>query len=329
MIFNTVIAGKGGASLDIITAASLPGIVVENRIVVITDTTPGTIYVDTDEPANPVNGDVWVQVGSSDYGVEFSETFRNGLIDVLTYTQAAWFGAEGYVGSSGEWRQFGLSIPAVGTPLEDWTWNEIIRLANSWRDPAAYFSVGDKKNLVLSTEDIVEVVIGAFRHNQIHGTSTKAAIAFSFVDCLANAKMNSSNTNAGGWESSWMRNTHMPDILSSFPAELLADGAIKTIDVIASAGSQSTNLVTSTDRLRLHSITELGLTYSTAAMEGAVYDYYAAGNRVKKINGEADIYWTRSPAITGSDRFCCISATGTTTNQYAGNARGVACCFDI
>ena len=65
--------------------------------------------------------------------------------------------------------------------------------------------------------------------------------------------MNESQTNQGGWEGSNMRKKHMSNILATFPAELTASNAIKYVEVVASAGSASTSVITSHDRLRLHS----------------------------------------------------------------------------
>lgn len=225
----------------------------------------------------------------------------------------------------------GSLFPPIGTPLSDWTWEQIVALSNSGRDLRNYFSVGDEKDLILTTGEVVPVVIGDFYHNTITGTSTKAPIAFTFKNCL-NTKysMNGSRTNSGGWDGSAMRNTNMPAILNTFPAELIADGAIKYVDVLASAGSKSTSLVTSSDRLRLHSIAELGLSYSYAVSgEGTKYAYYTSGNRVKTVGGTASIYWTRSPSTYLSLYFCDVSASGSPSNFFANAAYGAACGFDI
>ena len=162
--------------------------------------------------------------------------------------------------------------PAAGTPLRDWTWEEIINLCNSGKDVRRYFSIGDTRNLVLTTGEVVPVAIGDFYHNTITGTTNTAAIAFTFVNCL-NTKyaINIDIANKGGWNGSNMRKTHMPNILATFPAELTANNAIKYVDVVASAGSASTTLITSSDRLRLHSVTELNGIASYAAIEGTVY----------------------------------------------------------
>lgn len=222
-------------------------------------------------------------------------------------------------------------LPPIGTPLSDWTWEQIVALSNSGIDPQNYFSVGDEKDLILTTGEVVPVVIGDFYHNTITGTNTKAPIAFTFKNCL-NTKyaMNGSRTNSGGWDGSVMRNTQMPAILNTFPAELIADGAIKYVDVLASAGGKSTSLVTSSDRLRLHSIAELGLdSANDVSGEGTKYAYYTSGNKVKTINGEASIYWTRSPSTYLSAYFCDVSTSGSPSHFFANAPYGVACGFDI
>lgn len=222
-------------------------------------------------------------------------------------------------------------FPPIGTPLSDWTWEQIVALSNSGKDPQNYFSVGDEKDLILTTGEVVPVVIGDFYHNTITGTSTKAPIAFTFKNCL-NTKyaMNGSRTNSGGWDGSVMRNTQMPAILNTFPAELIADGAIKYVDVLASAGGKSTSLVTSSDRLRLHSIVELGLNSANdVSGEGTKYAYYTSGNQVKTINGEASIYWTRSPSTYLGSYFCDVSTSGSPSHFFANAPYGVACGFDI
>ena len=221
-------------------------------------------------------------------------------------------------------------FPSVGTPLSDWTWEQIVALSNSGTDPRNYFAVGDEKDLILTTGEIVPTVIGDFYHNTITGTNIKAPIAFTFKNCL-NTKysMNNSYTNAGGWNGSNMRTTHMANIFNTFPAELREDGAIKYVDVVATAGNASKDLVTSSDRLRLHSITELGLTSSKAGTEGTKYAYYASGNRVKTVNGTASYYWTRSPRTNTTTGFCNVTSAGAAYDSTAPVAFGVACGFDI
>lgn len=222
--------------------------------------------------------------------------------------------------------------PAAGTPLRDWTWEEIINLCNSGKDVRQYFSIGDTRNLVLTTGEVVPVAIGDFYHNTITGTNDTAAIAFTFVNCLnTQYGMNIGIANKGGWNGSNMRKTHMPNILATFPAELTANNAIKYVDVVASAGSASTTLITSSDRLRLHSVTELGGSEEYAAIEGTVYPYYNSLSDIRKsANGSLVDYWTRTPRTDNVVNFYHQSyyhnlfISNLSSNEY-----GVACAFDI
>ena len=268
--------------------------------------------------------------GFDDYGIPSDS---NGVVPAFAIPSETLYNATPNTdGSYNLFQNTPISdFPPIGTPLSDWTWEQIVALSNSGRDPQNYFSVGDEKDLILTTGEVVPVVIGDFYHNTITGTSTKAPIAFTFKNCL-NTKyaMNGSRTNSGGWDGSVMRNTQMPAILNTFPAELIADGAIKYVDVLASAGGKSTSLVTSSDRLRLHSIVELGLNSANdVSGEGTKYAYYTSGNQVKTINGEASIYWTRSTSTYLGSYFCDVSTSGSPSHFFANAPYGVACGFDI
>lgn len=227
--------------------------------------------------------------------------------------------------------------PVAGTPLSDWTWKEIINLCNSGEDVRQYFSIGDTRSLVLTTGEVVTVAIGDFYHNTISRTTKTAAIAFTFVNCLnTKYEMEASGDNNGGWNSCTMRKTHMPNILATFPAELTANNAIKYVDVVASAGAHSTTLITSSDRLRLHSITELGDVeeYKDYYMvEGTPYPYYKSLSDIRKYttNGSPAEYWTRTSNLAGnmSSFFHYDSSSNDFYFAFPNAERDVACAFDI
>lgn len=333
MIFNMVYSGKGagGLAIDVVAATLLPSAVVDGQAVIITDTTPGKIIFSYTTPSDPVSGDIWVHtVDNKGYtlSVDGAVGIRITPGTVMQFNGSVWEYRNAYIGVSGEWKLF-----STLSPLSLLTWTQIVAIANSGEDPSTFFAVGDEHDLPLTTGEVVTVVIGDFNHNTITGTNNKAAIAFTFKNCL-NTKysMNGSNTNSGGWNGSAMRNTHMPAILNTFPAELIADGAIKYVDVLASAGSQSESLVTSSDRLRIHSVTELGLSQMFAVEgEGTKYAYYTSGNRIKTVGGAASRYWTRSPNTSAAANFCFITTAGKadSTNVGASSLYGVSCCFDI
>ena len=331
MIFNAVIKGGGGsgASLDVVTALILPSAVVDGQAIIITPTTPGKIIFSYVTPADPISGDIWVHTvdnGGYTLSADGAVGIRITPGAVMQFNGSIWEYRNAYIGVSGEWKLF-----STLSPLSSLTWAQIIAIGNSGEECSLFFSVGDAKDLQLTTSELVPVVIGDFKHNTITGTSNKAAMAFTFKNCLNTTyPMNSSNSNSGGWNNSAMRKTRMTNILNTFPAELIADGAIKYVDVLASAGGGSTAITTSSDRLRLHSIVELGLSYSYAASgEGTKYAYYTSGNRVKTVGGVASVYWTRSPYTGYSDYFCYVNTSGTADSHYASYSRGVACGFDI
>lgn len=334
MIFNMVGycyngGSGGGASVNAITASALPAAVVDGQAVIITSTTPGKIIFSYAAPSDPVSGDIWVHtVDNGGYTLS-----ADGAVGIkitpgatMQYNGSIWEYRNAYIGVSGEWKLF-----STLSPLSSLTWTQIIAIANSGEDPSTFFAVGDEHELMLTTGELVIAVIGDFNHNTITGTTDTAAIAFTFKNCLNTTySINSSTLNSGGWNGSAMRTTRMPAILNTFPAELTADGAIKYVDVLASAGNQSTSLVTSSDRLRLHSITELGLNYpGIAPGEGTKYAYYTSGNRVKNVGDAASIYWTRSPYSGNSNNFCLVTASGTSDLGIANYLYGVACGFDI
>lgn len=321
--------GGGGADINAVAASSLPSAVVDGQAVIITDTTPGKIIFSYTTPSDPVSGDIWVHtVDNRGYtlSVDGAVGIRITPGAVMQFNGSIWEYRNAYIGVSGEWKLF-----STLSPLSSLTWTQIIAIANSGEDPSTFFAVGDEHDLILTTGEAVTAVVGDFNHNTITGTNATAAIAFTFKNCLNTTySMNNSNTNSGGWDGSAMRNTQMPAILNTFPAELIADGAIKYVYVLATAGANSKDLVSSSDRLRLHSKAELG--FSASSGEGTSYAYYTSGNRIKTINGKASMYWTRSPYISSmgfNTSFGSVNSEGTGSSATAGSSNGVACGFDI
>lgn len=324
--------GGGGADINAVAASSLPSAVVDGQAVIITDTTPGKIIFSYTTPSDPVSGDIWVHTVDNE-GYTLSADGAVGIRitpgAVMQFNGSIWEYRNAYIGVSGEWKLF-----STLSPLSSLTWTQIIAIANSGEDPSTFFAVGDEHDLILTTGEAVTAVIGDFNHNTITGTTNKAAIAFTFKNCLITKySMNDSATNSGGWDGSAMRNTQMPAILNTFPAELIADGAIKYVDVLASAGTNSTSLVISSDRLRLHSRAELSVSSSAnASGEGTRYAYYTSGNRIKTVGGKASEYWTRSSSISSlglNTSFCCVDDAGAASVAAASASHGVACGFDI
>ena len=163
------------------------------------------------------------------------------------------------------------------------------------------------------------------KNHDTYASGGKAPLTFQLHDCYADTKaMNSSNTNSGGWTSCAMRSTHLPAILALMPTEVRS--GIREVNKLTSAGSQSSTINTTADKLFLLSEVEIfGSTSHSAAGEGTQYDYYKAGNsKVKNRNGSAASWWERSPYASYSTRFCLVNGNGGANYITASDARCVA-----
>lgn len=210
--------------------------------------------------------------------------------------------------------------------LEQTDWSEIA-LCSQFGQAKNYFSVGDQKTVSINSTNYKVQIIG-FDHDQLT-SGGMAGITFQLVDCLnQTAQMNSSNTNAGGWNNSAMR-TRMSTYLSQLPAALR--NVIKTVNKRTSAGNQSSSIQTTQDKLFLLSEIEIfGATTYSFAGEGTQYEYYAAGNTtIKKVNGSANYWWGRSPDSDDTSRFCRVDSSGNASNYTASASYGVSFGFCV
>ena len=203
------------------------------------------------------------------------------------------------------------------------SWADIIKACQKKQVPNTW-NVGDSCNMTINNKTYAIDIIGK-NHDDYADGSGKAPLTFQLHDCYGETKnMNSSNTNSGGWTSCAMRSTHLPAILALMPTEV--QNGIREVNKLTSAGSQSTTINTTADKLFLLSEIEIfgSLSYSKSG-EGTQYDYYKADNsKVKKFNGSAHHWWERSPRGSNSMRFCTVDTVGIANYNLASNASGVA-----
>ena len=190
------------------------------------------------------------------------------------------------------------------------------------------FSIGDTKAISVNGVSYTVVIIG-FNHDELTAGGT-AGITFQLQNCLATTyPMNSSNTNSGGWKSSAMRTSTMATLLNQIESTLRS--YIKAVNKKSSAGSQSSTIETTSDKLFLLSEIEIfGSTTYSKSGEGQQYDYYKAGNpKVKTVNGSAYYWWERSPYGSYSTGFCGIGSNGAADYTGASDSYGVSFGFCI
>ena len=202
-------------------------------------------------------------------------------------------------------------------------WATIIDTCHKNQVPDTW-AVGNQKPMTINGTAYTIDIIGK-GHDDYADGSGKAPLTFQLHDCYGELKnMNSNNTNVGGWTSSAMRQTHLPAILAMMPTEV--QNGIREVNKLTTAGSQSSTINTTADKLFLLSEVEVfGKIFYSRNGEGTQYDYYKAGNsKVKTRNGSAYHWWERSPGGGTSMYFCIVSSNGDASNTSASSAIGVS-----
>ena len=207
----------------------------------------------------------------------------------------------------------------------DNTWEQIIAACQRGAVPETW-AVGNHKTMMINGASYKIDIIG--KNHDTYTAGGKAPLTFQLHNCYGEIKnMNSGDTNSGGWTSCAMRRTHLPAILALMPTEI--QNGIREVNKLTSAGSNSTTINTTADKLFLLSEVEIfGSTSFSAAGEGTQYDYYKAGNsKAKYRNGSGAAWWERSPDASGSTGFCVVDIDGFTDFDTASTARNVAFAF--
>lgn len=213
---------------------------------------------------------------------------------------------------------FDASLPT----LQNMKWADINAVGAAGAAPAV-FKKGDTKTVTLTTGEVITLRLEDFNHDD-RSSGGKAPMTFMMVDGLnATAKMNNSDTNVGSWSSSAMRSS-MATYLSQLPADLRA--VIKPVIKKTTAGNKSTTIQTTTDSLWIASLKELNLNTTTTGYsgEGEPYPLFTDNaSRIKKVNGSAAHWWTRSPGTGSSTGFNFIHSSGSGSSTNASSSYGV------
>ena len=147
--------------------------------------------------------------------------------------------------------------------------------------------------------------------------------------------MNSSNTNNGGWASSYMRQTICSQFKNAMPSELqavLRSRTIYTDNTGGGSGNNSSNVTATTDTVYIPSEFEVQGRRSYAnsyeqnhQQQLAYYKNGASKIRYKSDNtSTAALWWMRSHHYYFGDRFCTVGDDGSTYGLHADAAFGFA-----
>lgn len=277
-----------------------------------------------------------------------------------TYTVEATNGSQTTSGtvSVASATSYALTLSFVSSTLNSNEW-DVIRSVSDAGEGANYWSVGDRKAVVLngtvgalslSNVTTYAFIIG-FNHNssvegsgRIHFQLGKTALSGGTDVALCDSKygntgsdaafrMNTSNTNSGGWNNSYMRKTICPAFKNVLPAAL--KNAIKSVTKYTdnTGNSSAASAVTATtDEIFLLAEYEVFGTISRGnsneSSKQKQYDYYSAGNSKIKYNHSATstavFWWLRSPRASNSTGFVSVYAGGTVNGADAYYSYGFA-----
>lgn len=236
---------------------------------------------------------------------------------------------------------------------------DIIAAAAKSGQAANYWSVGDKVGIAvngsfggLSYNNTVYAFILGFNHNSsVEGGNsihfqfgkTAAGVDIAFVNSYGSTStgfcMNTSNTNSGGWNNSYMRKTICPAFLAALPKawQNIIAACTKYSDNTG-GGSNTASYVTATsDKIWLLSEMEVQGTRSYANSAEAnyqkQYDYYRNGNSKVKYQHTATTsacsWWLRSVSASDTYSFCRVSADGSASYYSAYISYGFAPGFKV
>ena len=252
---------------------------------------------------------------------------------------------------------YALTLSFVNSTLNDNEWS-VIKTVSDAGEGANYWSIGDRKAVALSgTVGALSMsgthyafIIG-FNHNsgvegsgRIHFQFGKTALSGGSDICFVDSKygntgsdaafrMNTSNTNSGGWNNSYMRNTICPAFKNALPAALKS--VLKTVtkytDNTGNSSAASAVTATTDDIFLLAEYEVFGTIARGNTNESSKqqqYAYYSAGNsKIKNkhsATGEAARWWLRSPRSGNSTDFVRVNTGGTVDNAGAYFSRGFA-----
>lgn len=256
----------------------------------------------------------------------------------------------------------------ISTTLNDNDWSIISKVSDAGQG-ANFWSVGDRKAvtlngtvgaLTLSNYTAYAFILG-FNHNsgyegnnrihfQFGKTALTAGTDVAFIDSNYSStssttafRMNTSNTNVGGWSSSYMRSTICGDIvyvgsnftpvytgfLGVLPSELrsVLKSVTKYTDNTGNSSTAAANVTATTDYIFLLAEYEVfgSISYANTneSAKQAQYAYYSAGNSKVKYRhsatGSTAVWVLRSPSRSNATSFICVSTSGSASNGYAAN----------
>lgn len=296
-------------------------------------------------------------------GKTLSATSEDGIAIIGNVGYGTWTVTAGSNTATIEVKEF--KQYKVFVTLNDYSWAEISAVSASG-DAANLFSVGDTKSIVLngtvgettfSNVKIDAYILGINHNAEIEGNN-RIHFCIGKVDSKTiglidnkydqypmtssgyfSMSYGSSDTNSGGWNGCYMRNSVMQWIKNVLPTEL--QNVLKTVtkytDNTGGGTDNASNVTATTETICLEAEFEVQGVRSYANSyeqnKQQQYDYYKNGNskiRYKYNNTNSAVWWwNRSPFSGASDAFCAVHTDGTANGADSRHCPAVAPCFYV
>ena len=231
---------------------------------------------------------------------------------------------------------FNVTVAVVPETLNDCSWDLIQELAFAGT-LGDYYNVGDTKEITVGTETITmqlaSINDGTGAAGQYYPNGTADFISVELMD--STHVMNSTATNAGGWNVSQMRTYLNDTVYPTLPNDLKNVIVEKTH--MRGEGTISSNLVSASDKLWLPTNYEMFGTKSGEFHDDAAHNIHysifpdnASRIKYRKVTPTSARYWWLSSANGYySTSFACVSNDGSLVTIGANNSYAVALCFRV
>ena len=268
--------------------------------------TSGNTATVTGYTSSPAAGSILSSYGTKTVTVSYTES---GVTKTASFTISVTVETVDF--SSGTWAQIQNMIQAAI--------QGVITLSNYW-------AVGDTKSVTLTTNEVIELQIAGFNHDVYSSDSVTAPVSFVMKNCLNTIyKMNSSDTNSGGYPASAMKTYVENNIYAKLPSDLksmVAPVKKKWYTTYNSAsslteGSYSVWLLSEMEVFGSNS-------YTIGNGEGSKYPIFTtSSSRIKQVNGSNNWWWLGSCLSLDSSTFVLVSSAGNVNGNYASISGGV------
>ena len=296
-------------------------------------------------------------------GKTLTASIVNGVATIGNVGYGTWTVTAGSNTATIEVREF--KQYKVFATLNDYSWEEISAVSASG-DAKNLFSVGDTKSIVLngtvgettfSNVKIDAYILGINHNAEVEGNN-RIHFCIGKVDNktigLVDNQYNqypmtssgyfsmsygNSNTNSGGWEGCYMRNSVMQWIKNALPTDL--QNVLKTVtkytDNTGGGSNESSSVTATTETICLEAEFEVqgARSYANSYEQNKQkqYDYYKNGNsKIRYKYNDTNIvvwWWNRNPYSVNSHYFCNVNTDGSADITDSRYCSAVAPCFYV